>query len=133
MNSGHGRTSRSSQLRERQGCGNAPIHKLILPPPLDSGRLTATQRRAFLRDRSIPLMAPIGVPQSLVNGDRDKIIPTRFATDYATRMRAAGDTVTVRIVPNTGHVELIAPDSAAWAEAKALIAGAFAPSGGGKR
>jgi acetyl esterase/lipase len=78
-------------------------------------------------------MAPIGVPQSLVNGDRDKIIPTRFATDYATRMRAAGDTVTVRIVPNTGHVELIAPDSAAWAEAKALIAGAFAPSGGGKR
>jgi hypothetical protein len=40
-------------------------------------------------------------------------------------MRAAGDSVTVRIVPNQGHVELIAPETAAWAEAKRQIGGAF--------
>jgi hypothetical protein len=36
-------------------------------------------------------------------------------------MRAAGDTVTVEIVPDTGHVELIAPDSTAWKRAVAGI------------
>jgi acetyl esterase/lipase len=112
-------------LAQKQGCGPEPIHQLLLPPPLDAAKVTRAERRAFMRDKSIPLMAPLGVPQSLVNGDKDRIIPIRFATDYARKMRAAGDSVTVRIVPNQGHVELIAPETAAWAEAKRQIGGAF--------
>ena len=66
-------------------------------------------------------MAPLGVPQTLINGDADKIIPTHFAHDYAAKMRAKGDRVTVTIVPNQGHVELIAPGTPAWAAAVAAI------------
>ena len=32
-------------------------------------------------------------------------------------MRAAGDDVRVRMMDRTGHVELIAPETAAWAAA----------------
>jgi acetyl esterase/lipase len=117
-------------LAEKQGCGAEPIHKLMLPPPMDAGKLSRVEQKALLRDKSIPLMAPIGVPQSLVNGDRDRIIPTRFAADYAAKMRAAGDRVSVTIVPNTGHVELIAPETAAWAEAKRLILSQLRPGTG---
>ena len=37
-------------------------------------------------------------------------------------MRARGDKVTVRIVPGQGHVELIAPETPAWAAAVKIIA-----------
>jgi hypothetical protein len=50
-------------------------------------------------DTSVPRLAPIRVSHTLVNGDRDRIIPTNFAYDYAARMKAAGDRVGVAIVP----------------------------------
>lgn len=68
-------------------------------------------------DTSVPRLAPLGVVQVLVNGLQDRIIPTAFAEAYAAPMRAAGDAVTVRLVDETGHVELIAPESRAWAVA----------------
>ena len=64
----------------------------------------------------LPLL-PLGVPQTLINAEADKIIPTHYAADYAAKMRAAGDQVTVTIVPKQGHVELIAPGTPAWAAA----------------
>ena len=72
-------------------------------------------------ETSIPRLAPLGVRQVLVNGRQDRIIPNAFATDYAAAMRASGDRVVVRMVESTGHVELIAPDSAAWRIAVAEI------------
>ena len=50
----------------------------------------------------------------LINGRQDRIIPSDYATDYEAKMRAAGDDVRVRFVDETGHVELIAPGTAAW-------------------
>jgi len=81
------------------GCGVDVI------PKISGGRVAET---------SVPYLAPLGVRQVLVNGMQDRIIPTVYATTYASAMRAKGDRVTVRMVDNTGHVELIAPDSAAW-------------------
>ena len=66
-------------------------------------------------DTSVPRLGPLGVMQVLINGMQDRIIPTAYAEGYAAPMRAAGDTVRVRMVDRTGHVELIAPESAAWA------------------
>ncbi len=66
-------------------------------------------------DTSVPRLAPLGVRQVLINGLQDKIIPTAYADGYARPMRAAGDKVEVRMIDRTGHVELIAPESAAWA------------------
>ncbi|WP_335303393.1 alpha/beta hydrolase family protein [Sphingomonas adhaesiva] len=93
------------------GCGTDVVAKLV-----------GTGRRDPYADTSIPRLLPLGVPQALVNGREDRIIPYRMATDYVARATAAGDPVTLTTVPMTGHVELIAPETAAWAAAKALLA-----------
>ncbi len=91
------------------GCGTEVIEKLVGPPTLSSRNVYA--------DTSVPRLAPLGVRQVLVNGRQDRIIPTAYADDYERRMRAAGDDVKVRMLDQTGHIELIAPESAAWAAA----------------
>ncbi len=88
------------------GCGTEVI-----------GRLTGGR----FADTSVPRLAPLGVPQVLVNGAQDRIIPIAYAEGYAAPMRAAGDEVAVRMIERTGHVELIVPESAAWAAAAAEI------------
>jgi acetyl esterase/lipase len=75
------------------------------------GRLTGGR----FEDTSVPRLGPLGVGQVLINGIQDRIIPTAYAEGYAAPMRAKGDRVRVRMIDNTGHVELIAPESAAWA------------------
>ncbi|WP_419810096.1 alpha/beta hydrolase [Sphingomonas sp.] len=72
-------------------------------------------------DTSVPRLLPLGVPQDLVNGTDDKIIPARLATGYVVQAKAKGDRVALHMIPATGHVELIAPETAAWAQAKRLI------------
>lgn len=100
------------ELAERppgSGCGTEVIGRLI-------GRGVSARRDLFA-DTSVPRMGPLRIPQVLINGNQDRIIPTHFADDYATRMRAMGDDVRVRMIDTTGHVELVAPESAAWAAA----------------
>ncbi len=97
------------------GCGTEVVAKLV-----------GTGRTDPYADTSVPRLFPLGVPQDLVNGRADQIIPFRMATDYVARARAAGDSATLHDVPDTGHVELVTPDTAAWAETKRLIAKAFA-------
>ncbi|MFL6863663.1 MAG: alpha/beta hydrolase family protein [Allosphingosinicella sp.] len=65
-------------------------------------------------ETSVPRLAPLGVPQALVNGMQDRIVPAHYAPDYQAAMQAKGDIVSVRTIERTGHVELIAPESAAW-------------------
>ena len=72
-------------------------------------------------DTSIPRLLPLGVAQDLVNGGEDRIIPLRLGTGYQAQAKAKGDRVALHVVERTGHVELIAPESAAWAQAKKLI------------
>lgn len=91
------------------GCGTEVIERLVGPPTLNLRNVYA--------DTSVPRLAPLGVRQVLVNGLQDRIIPTAYAEDYARKMRAAGDEVEVRMIDRTGHVELIAPETAAWAAA----------------
>lgn len=86
-------------------------------------QLVGTGRDDLFADTSIPRLLPLGVPHDLVNGREDAIVPYRLATDYAAQ---SGAEATLHTVPDTGHVELITPDTAAWAKAKALIAAAFA-------
>lgn len=101
-----------------QGCGTDVVAHLVGPPLPAHADVYA--------DTSVPRLLPLGVPQDLVNGAQDGIIPQRLGTGYAEQARKAGDKVSLRFVPATGHVELVAPETAAWAEAKRLIAAAFA-------
>lgn len=91
------------------GCGTEVIGQLI-------GRGQPGRGDPFA-DTSVPRIGRLRVPQVLINGDQDRIIPTHFAAHYARRMRALGDDVRVRMIDATGHVELVAPESAAWAAA----------------
>lgn len=95
------------------GCGTQVIEKLVGPPTLSS--------RDVYADTSLPRLAPIEVDQMLVNGTQDRIIPTAYATSYAAKMRAKGDPVSIDMIPATGHVELVAPDSKAWVRTLELI------------
>ena len=100
------------------GCGTEVVARLVGPK-------TAAHPDPFA-DTSVARLLPVGVPQDLVNGVEDRIIPYRMPVDYAAKARAAGDMVQLHTVPDTGHVELIAPGSAAWAETRRLIAAALA-------
>ena len=97
------------------GCGTDIVAKLIDPT-----------RAAPYADTSVPNLLPLGTRQDLVNGREDRIIPYRLATNYVAKATKAGDRVALHTVPATGHVELIAPESAAWAETKRLIRAALA-------
>lgn len=95
--------------RSENGCGNEVVVRL-------TGGARAGRIDPF-KDTSVPRLAPLGLPQVLINGRQDRIIPTAYAEGYARPMRAAGDDVRVRMLDATGHVELIAPETAAWAAA----------------
>jgi acetyl esterase/lipase len=71
-------------------------------------------RDARLRSASPAARLPLGVPQVLVAGTRDRIAPVALASAYAGRARAAGDAVTLVEVPSAGHFELVTPGSPAW-------------------
>lgn len=65
--------------------------------------------------RASPIeLVPLGVPQTLVVGGLDAIVPGEQAGSHAAAARRAGDGVEVREVPGVGHFELIAPESVAW-------------------
>ena len=91
------------------GCGTEIVARLTGPASAD--------RSDVFADTSVPRLAPLGVPQVLINGRQDRIIPTAYAEGYAAPMRAAGDPVRVRMIDRTGHVELVAPETDAWAAA----------------
>lgn len=97
------------------GCGTDVVAKLV-----------GIDRPDPFADTSVPRLLPVGVAQDLVIGREDHIIPYRLATDYVAKAIAAGDTAVLHTVPKTGHVELIAPESVAWAETKRLIHAALA-------
>ena len=102
------------------GCGTEVIGQLI-------GRGRRPGRTDPFADTSVPRMGPLGIPQVLINGNQDRIIPTFYAEDYAGKMRAQGDDVRVRMIDHNGHVELVAPESAAWAAAVEEIERALRP------
>ena len=99
------------------GCGTEVVTKLVGTP--------SPARADVYADTSVPRLLPLGIAQDLVNGREDRIIPFPFATDYVAKARTAGDTVVLHTIPATGHVELVAPETPAWAEAKRLIAAAL--------
>ncbi len=99
------------------GCGTEVVAKLVGAP--------TPQHPDIYADTSVPRLLPLGVKQDLVNGREDRIIPFVMATDYVAKATAAGDTATLHTIPATGHVELIAPETPAWAQAKRLILSYF--------
>ena len=57
---------------------------------------------------------PLRVPQLLVHGARDRLVPIAMSRAYATAGRAAGDDIELVELPGTGHFEVIDPGHTSW-------------------
>ena len=100
--------------------GGLPDLELISRPPHDTcdndpvPRLVGDRPDRFA-DSSPAELLPIAAAQVLVNTVEDHIAPPALAAKWAQRAAAAGCAAQLVTVPEEGHVELIAPGSAAWA------------------
>lgn len=66
-------------------------------------------------------LLPLGVPQVLVVGDSDGVMPEQSRNAYTAAARRAGDRAMTVIVPNAGHFEVIAPISPAWLAVRSAL------------
>lgn len=66
-------------------------------------------------------LLPLGVPQRLVHGALDAIVPLEQSRRHAERARARGDDAQVWVVEGAGHFDLVAPFAPAWARVEAAV------------
>lgn len=92
--------------RQKSVCGAVPIEKLL------GGRPDEVPQRS--RDASPSAQLPLGVPQILITGSLDALVPASFGEEYASVARERGDRVEMKVIEGAGHFELIAPTTAAW-------------------
>jgi acetyl esterase/lipase len=76
--------------------------------------LATADRPDPLADTSPARLLPIGVPFVSVNGSEDRIAPPLLGDALTRRAETAGDVASLIVVPETGHVELIAPGTNAF-------------------
>jgi acetyl esterase/lipase len=90
-------------------CGAATVEKLVARGARRHGSVWSDTSPAELGagpDREV-----------LISGEEDQIAPPALADAYAAKMEAKGADIRAITLPDTGHVELISPGTAAWAEA----------------
>jgi dipeptidyl aminopeptidase/acylaminoacyl peptidase len=89
----------------RPNCGDA-VTKLL-------GGAPEQYEQRYQQTSPIELL-PIRVPQQLIHGDRDQIVPFKQSQDYVTAASERGDQVRLVTVPGKGHFDLISPQSSSW-------------------
>jgi acetyl esterase/lipase len=77
------------------------------------------ERRA--REISPIELVPLGVPQRLVCGAVDRLVPNELSRRYADAARRAGDDVHLELVDGAGHFELVDPKSVSWRSVVAAV------------
>ncbi len=71
-------------------------------------------RRELFSQASPVELVPLGIPQLLVHGEDDTVVPVSIARRYAAAARAAGDAVDLVTLPGVRHFEHLVPASTAW-------------------
>jgi acetyl esterase/lipase len=79
---------------------------------------TPSQVPEHYHDASPAERLPLGVPQSLVAGEWDRILPARQAAAYQSSAQSAGDDVRSIRVDGEGHFEIVRPGSQSELEAE---------------
>jgi acetyl esterase/lipase len=111
-----------SQVRLRGAVALAGISDLEAAVMLDLGKGAVTDLLggsvASVPDRyratSPSAMLPLGVPQVLVHGLADQVVPPQMSETYAGRARAAGDSASYVPLDGLSHRELIRARSVSW-------------------
>jgi acetyl esterase/lipase len=94
-------------------CGDA-IPRLLAGPPAESA--------SRLRESSPIELLPLGVPQRIVCGAEDRLVPNELSRRYREAATKAGDHVGLELVEAAGHFELVDPTSVAWPSVRRAVA-----------
>lgn len=100
------------------GCGSAVA-------PLLGGEPSEVPER--LRRASPIELAPLGVPQILIIGGLDTIVPREQADRYEAVAGDGGDRVVIREIPEAGHFELVVPEGDAWSTVRDAVRELLSP------
>ncbi|MBK8060010.1 MAG: alpha/beta fold hydrolase [Gemmatimonadetes bacterium] len=87
-------------------CGEGTIPKLLGGSP--------TEVPDRWRDASPSNWLPLGVPQVMIAGEADRIMPRKNLDLWGAAARAKGDSVEIIVVPKAGHHEVMSPQSVTW-------------------
>jgi acetyl esterase/lipase len=63
-------------------------------------------------------LLPLGIPQRLINGGRDTVVPLELGKSYEKAARERGDEVELVVLEEAAHFEVVSPQSAAWSVVK---------------
>ena len=66
-------------------------------------------------------LLPLGLPQVLIQGSEDDQIPPELPGRWAELARQQGDTVTVTMIPLANHLDVVDPQSKAWATVRSAV------------
>jgi len=94
----------------RQPCGERHIRVMGGTPDRYPARYAAVSPAEIL---------PLGVPQVLIWGADDTVVPEMLFRDYEKKAAAAGDRVEVVALPGEGHHDLCDPGNPGW---KSIVA-----------
>lgn len=86
-------------------CGDAVTALLGGAPEAQPARYAVASPIALL---------PLGVPQEIVHGREDGIVPVGLSERYVAAAREKGDAARLVVVEGAGHFDVIAPTSKAW-------------------
>jgi acetyl esterase/lipase len=95
-------------------CSEASVVELLI-------NATARWPEDVFADTSPAAMLPSGVPQIVITGADDPIVPPGFGRHYSQLAAAAGDKVEEITIPGASHFELIDPQAPAFAQVVAAI------------
>ena len=71
-------------------------------------------RHPRLCQRRLTIWHHQGVPQRVIHGAADDVVPVSISRGYVEAAHRAGDEATLTEPPGAGHFELIDPRSQAW-------------------
>src|SRR5262249_27240222 len=123
------------RVRLAAAVGQAPLADLALACDVPGAREavvgllggTPDQHPERLAAASPRARRPPGVPQLVVHGRADDVVPRAIGRSYAAAASTAGDAVTLVELPGAGHFEHLDVASDAWAAVVAWLAAQLGP------
>ncbi len=114
---------RANKIRIAAVAGQAPITDLVRSYQLGVGGSAIAELlggeppdlQPHYQDASPIAHLPLGIPQLILHGTVDDVVPLDLSRAYVQAARAAGDRVDLEALPGAGHMDFIDPSSAAHA------------------